>query len=46
MGLCQGKEHDIDQRTGIVGSTVLSGRSIVVLGDSALIPLRDKESNE
>jgi len=43
MGICQ----SIDEPPNcVVGSTVISGQSVMIIGDSALIPLRDNETNE
>ena len=46
MGSCKSKSL-VDENPAIVaGSTVISGRSVMILGDSILMPMRDTESNE
>lgn len=36
----------LDENAIVAGSTVISGRSVMILGDSILMPMRDTESNE
>ena len=46
MGGCQRKPLVDENPAVVAGSTVISGRSVMILGDSILMPMRDTESNE
>ena len=44
---CIDSKPVLDENPAIVaGSTVISGRSVMVIGDSVLLPMRDQSTNE
>lgn len=46
MGLCQSDHSNTPESTGIVGSTFINGRHVMIFDGTALIPLHDRESNQ
>ena len=46
MGCKDSKPALSDTPAVVAGSTVISGRSVMILGDSLLLPMRDQSTNE
>jgi len=44
MGLC--KSTLLNDSAVVAGSTVISGGSVMILGDSLLLPIRDQQTNK